>query len=125
MWSDVSRWAGWDPLVESAELDGPFAPGSRIRLKTLGAPRRSIRLVEVVPAARYRSEDRMPLARFEFDHTVTATEEGAEIVYRQAIEGALAGLFGRLFGKRMAATLPGRVRAAAARAEELEQTLDA
>lgn len=121
VWANVGAWAEWDPLVQSAELEGPFAPGSRVRLKTVGAPRRAIRLVEVVAAARYRSEDRMLLARLDFDHAVARVAGESEITYRQSISGPLAGVFARLFGKRMAETLPERVQAAAARAEALEQ----
>ncbi|MBD0329779.1 MAG: SRPBCC family protein [Thermoleophilia bacterium] len=119
VWRDVARWPEWDPLVEEAGVEGEFTQGSRMRLKTKGAPARRIRLVEVVPGARYRSEDRLPLARMEFDHLAEAGESGrTKITYRQSISGPLSSVYARLFGRRMAATLPARVQAVARRAEQ-------
>jgi hypothetical protein len=72
-----------------------------------------------VPGSRYRSRDRMPLVTMEFDHRAEPHGDGTRITYVRSISGPLGPVFARLFGKRMADTLPEVTEALAARAEQL------
>ena len=102
IFSDPTREPEWDPGCVSAEMRGPFAPGTEVRLKFKGSPARTVKLVDVSPPRSYSAEDRMPLCRMRFDHTVEEAGGGARITITQTIDGPLAPLWSRLLGGRLA-----------------------
>jgi hypothetical protein len=107
LWSDVSTWSSWDDDIEWARLDGQFAVGSRGKLKPKGVPAGGFKLVAVNPGVSYTVEQRLPLARLRFEHEVTEAGEGpTRFTHRVTVDGPLAALFARLFGRRMKANFP-------------------
>ncbi len=114
LWSDVGGWSSWDSSVESAELDGAFAAGSRGRLAPHGARAVRFSIVEAVARERFVTECRPPLARLRFEHWLTSGPDGGTtITHRTTIIGPLSPLFARLIGRQIAADLPDAVPALA------------
>lgn len=110
LWSDAAGWPDWDPDLEGASLDGPFAPGSRGALKPRGGPRTRIELVEVLPDRAFTAASRLPLCRMVFDHAIEplgAPADGCRVTHSVRFEGPLAGVFRRLIGPAVRRGLPG------------------
>jgi hypothetical protein len=117
LWSDVSTWPSWDAGVERVEIDGPFAAGSRGRLKPAGSPSVRYRLTSAVPESGFADETRLPLARMVFEHELAdAPGGGTLITHRATISGPLTPLWRRVIGRGLARDLPDTVRSLAARA---------
>jgi uncharacterized membrane protein len=107
LWSDVSTWSSWDDDIEWARLDGPFAVGSRGKLKPKGIPAAGFRLVTVAPGVSYTVQQRLPLARLRFHHELAEAGVGpTRFTHRVTIDGPLGALFALLFGRRMKANFP-------------------
>ena len=104
LWADVSSWSSWDDDIEWAHLDGPFAIGSRGRLKPRGIPAAAFTLVSVIPGVSYTVEQRLPLARLRFHHELRQADPGqARFTHGVTIDGLLGPLYASLFGRRMKA----------------------
>jgi uncharacterized membrane protein len=107
LWSDVSTWSSWDDDIEWARLDGPFAVGSRGKLKPKGVPAAGFKLVTVTPGLSYTVEQRLPLARLRFHHELAEAAKGpTRFTHRVTIDGPLGALFAFLFGRRMKKNFP-------------------
>jgi hypothetical protein len=107
LWADVSSWSSWDDDIQWARLDGPFAVGSRGRLKPQGVPAAAFALVSVVPDVSYTVEQRLPLARLRFHHELARTVGApARFTHAVTIDGLLGPLYVSLFGRRMKANFP-------------------
>ncbi len=120
IWADAAAWPSWDPDLESASLDGPFAVGSRGVLKPEGAPRTRIVLTEVVPDAGFAAAARLPLARMLFEHRIDALEDGCTVTHSVRFAGPFAALYRRLIGPAIARGLPGTMAGLKAAAEAAE-----
>ena len=110
LWSDAAGWPAWDPDLESASLDGPFAPGGRGALKPRGGPRTRIELTEAVPGRAFTAVSSLPLCRMVFEHRIEPLGAGAEacrVTHSVRFAGPLAGLFRRLVGPTIRRGLPG------------------
>jgi len=70
-------------------------------------------------AAGVPHRDGLPLARLRIDHEMSARPDGTEFRHRLSTTGPLAWLFWRLFGRQLAASLPGDA-ASIARLSELD-----
>ena len=117
LWSDVATWPEWDEGVREAALEGPFASGTRGRLKPRSGPSVSFTLADVEPNARFATEARLPLARMRFDHRANRDGERTRVTHSVEISGPLGPLFARLIGRGAARDLPQAVRGVVARAE--------
>lgn len=107
VWTDVPKWNEWDTGLKSAELNGPFAVGTKGRLIPNKGPKSDFEIVELQPMQGYtfrtsiplgylivkRSSNPLPDGRIAFTHQVTFT-------------GGLKWLFFGLLGKEYKAMLP-------------------
>jgi hypothetical protein len=109
-YSDPASWPDWDHETESVTLDGPFAAGTRGRLKPKAGPATKFEIVEVTDGRSFTDVSFLPLARMRFSHTIDPQPDGAAITHKVTITGPLSPLFGRLIGKKVAAELPGAMR---------------
>ena len=107
LWADASGWPAWDPDLDAASLDGPFAPGTRGVLKPRGAPRTRIELVSVEPGRGFVAVARLPLCRLVFEHGIEPLADGCRVSHAVRFEGALAAVFRRLIGGNVRRGLPG------------------
>jgi hypothetical protein len=102
LWSDVSTWSAWDDDIDWATLDGPFAVGSRGKLKPKGFLAAGFTLVSVTPGVSYTVEQRLPLATLRFHHALAERNEGpTRFTHGVTIDGPLGPVVAALFGGRM------------------------
>ena len=94
-YADVKEWAVWSPGVEWADLDGPFAVGTRGKSKAPGAMAARFRLIRVEESSMFASEVRLPGARLTFEHLLEPSGPGTRITHRASLSGPLAGLYKR------------------------------
>jgi hypothetical protein len=111
----VARWNEWDHGIETSALDGPFAVGTRGRLKPVGAPTSAFVLTRVEPNRAFADRTvlphpRLPLATLAFEHELVPTGNRTRITHRVKIAGPLGPLFARLIGRKIASELPTAVR---------------
>ena len=105
IWSDPATWPAWNPDVESITLDGPFAAGTRGRMRTRSGGQHEITLAEVQPGHAFQLETSvLPLTRFAFRCEVTPAAGGSRISQSLRMRGPLAALFAPLAGNRIAAS---------------------
>jgi hypothetical protein len=107
LWADVASWSRWDADIEWARLEGPFATGSRGRMKPRGVPAAAFTLVSVLPGVSYTVEQRVPLARLRFHHELAAADaDRTRLTHGVTIDGSLGPFYAFLFGGRMRANFP-------------------
>jgi|1185.fasta_scaffold131510_2 hypothetical protein len=112
VWSDVDRWHEWQPDLEFAKLNGPFATGSTFTLRPKGGPTVQIELLAVDPGRRFTDLTRFPLGRMYGDHVFVVRGDEIEIQTTVRVEGPLRVLWVKLVADGVARKL-------AAQTEEL------
>lgn len=119
VWSDATRWSEWNSGVRSATLDGPFAAGTKGRLRPASGPTGSIEIVELDPNVSWVTVTRLPGAQFRLEHRMENGPDGQlQVTYRAQMGGRLASLYVRLRKDAMVAAVDG-VHELVARAETL------
>jgi hypothetical protein len=107
IWSEVDRWHLWDPDTQKAQLDGPFAVGTKGRIvpqKGMGVP---MVITERTEGRSFTVEGYIPLFRMHFEHTlVAASTNVVEVSHRVWFTGALAFLLGPGVAKQVREGLP-------------------
>ncbi len=106
VWSEVNRWAEWDPHEHDANLDGAFAAGSRGWSKPVGAPAGSFDLIEVDAPVHWTSRSALPGGSLTFDHRLYATAEGTDVAIRATALGPLAPVVRLVWARRMRRDAP-------------------
>jgi hypothetical protein len=117
VWSDTASWPSWDDGLEHVRLDGPFAAGSRGRVKPKGGPGVSFTMLSVSLGAGFTSQSRLPLGRMRFEHRAEPEGPRTRVTHRVTIEGPATPLFSRVIGRGVARDLPAAIRALIAVAE--------
>src|SRR5436853_7262569 len=79
-YADAAAWPLWNAALASAELLGPFAAGSRARVRFRTGLRLRFTLVEVEPERRFTDESRLPGARMGHRHELQATANGVRLI---------------------------------------------
>lgn len=91
---DVERWPEWMPTVTRAtRLDsGPFAVGSRARIKQPGLPEAEWVVTTLAAGERFTRETRVRGMHMVATHELYALERGTQSVLRVEITGLMARL---------------------------------
>ena len=106
IYEDVKNWPAWDPDTKAATLDGPFRVGSRGRLTPSKGNTVPMVFTEVKPGRCFTVESRIPLFRMVFEHVLTPTGQGTEVVHRVTFSGPLSIILGPMLSRRLNAGLP-------------------
>lgn len=99
--SDVGTWPEWDSGVVWARLKGPFAAGTRGRVKLKGDGTRAFRLVKVEAEATFTATVRLLFAEIRHIHVQAASPMGTRVTHRIEIRGLLARFYGFTRGRRL------------------------
>ena len=117
LWTDPASWKHWDRGLQDAELEGDFGLGATGRITPLTGPKAKFEVIELDPGTSYSFATAMPLARLVVTRSFV---DDAPTRFRHdvAFEGAMAGLWSRLYGKRFREALPATMEALARLAED-------
>ncbi len=108
VWSDAEHWSEWNSGVRSASLDGPFAAGTKGRLRPASGPTGSIEIVELEPNVRWVTVTRLPGARFLLEHRLDdGPDDQVQVTYRAQLGGRLAPIYVRLQKAALIAAVDG------------------
>lgn len=118
IWSEVDRWPLWDPDTKQASLEGPFATGTRGRIVPSKGMGVAMVVTERTPGRSFTVEGHIPLFTMHFEHRLTETTQGCEVVHRVWFTGALAFLFGPGVARQVRAGLPRTMRSLKAYAQQ-------
>ncbi|GGM70820.1 hypothetical protein GCM10011609_03110 [Lentzea pudingi] len=91
---DVERWPERIPTVDSVELltEGPFAVGSRARLRQPRLPEAVWTVTELTPGTSYTWESRSPGVLGVASHVVEPHPGGTRLTLAVNVSGPLAGI---------------------------------
>jgi Polyketide cyclase / dehydrase and lipid transport len=106
IYQDVEHWSTWDPDTRAANLDGPFAVGSRGRLTPTRGSTVPMMVTAMVPDRCFTVECRIPLFRMQFDHELIPKEAGTEVVHRATFSGVLSFILAPMLTRQINAGLP-------------------
>lgn len=121
IYADAAAWPVWDPDLEAAGREGPFAAGGRGWIKPRGVPRTRVTITALEPGRAFVAETRLPFGRMRFEHRVEPRGRpgrgGVRVTHRVGFAGLLAPLYRRLLGARVARSLPAAMTALKRHAE--------
>lgn len=100
LWEDPERWPEWNSQLDSAELEGSFAVGEKVRVKLRRGGRQQFEITALEPERRFVDESRFPGARFGHEHRLEPTAEGCEITHRLYVSGFASGLWALMLGRK-------------------------
>jgi Polyketide cyclase / dehydrase and lipid transport len=106
IYKDVEHWHTWDPDTKQATLGGQFSVGARGRLVPTKGNAVPMVLTHVEQDRCFTVECKIPLFHMVFEHELSASGSGTEIVHRATFSGALAFLVGSMLRTRLNAGLP-------------------
>jgi hypothetical protein len=97
-YADPSAWPKWNEALVSAEPEGPFEIGARVRVRFRGGMRLRFTLVEVDQERVFTDESRLPGARMGHRHEIAPIEGGIRLTNTIYIEGPLARVWSLILG---------------------------
>ncbi len=116
LWVDVATWTDWNTDTEWVRLDGPFVQGATGKLKPKGGPAVDF-TVEKLTETDFVDVSRLWGARLVFDHHITRTPSGTEIVIEVRLTGPLSAVWNLILGKGIKASAPADLAGLVAAAE--------
>lgn len=121
IWSDASRWADWNPDVESMTLDSTFTTGAEASMRTRAGRSHRMKITDVSPPRQFVMETRAaPGMRMRFRCTVEPDDGGTRIAQGVEMSGPVGALAARRAAPKIAKSFEPILAALAARAEQEE-----
>ncbi len=105
---DVEAWPDTTPTMTAVERldDGPLQPGSRVRIRQPGQPARVWTVTALEPESLFVWETRAAGLRMIASHRLAAAGDGrCRNTLGIELAGPLAGVVGRLLGRRLLKTI--------------------
>ncbi|WP_144830208.1 hypothetical protein [Microbacterium sp. BH-3-3-3] len=109
-WTTPADWAVDDPDLREAVFAVPPRVGSTGRVLNHGTPAQRFTFTELQPGVAMNFRIGLPGAVLSFPHRMRQTPNGLSVTHAVEISGPLAGVFGPLVGRKIAAGLPAVVR---------------
>ena len=106
LWEDPSRWKDWNPEIAEVQLRGPFAVGSRARIRFRRSPRPlTFEITALEPGRLFTDETRLPGTRLGHEHLLEREGETTRIMHRLYFDGPAERIYALLFGRQMRAAV--------------------
>jgi hypothetical protein len=102
LWADVANWNNWDSSVKCSELYGDFSVGTKGMVKLAIGPKSKFVITDCKPFDTFTNRSFLPLCKVDFTLTLTETQNGLLVTYRQEMRGFLTFFFSNVLGKQMA-----------------------
>jgi uncharacterized membrane protein len=100
LWVDVSRWPDWNEQIERVEVAGELRLGATVKTKLRrGGTVRNL-VTELEPGRALVYEASFPGARVGLEHRLRPWRRSVEVTHRRYVEGALAGLWAVMIGRK-------------------------
>jgi len=119
IWADVENWNSWDHGIEYSTLEGPFAVGTKGRLKPQGGPPVHTELTAVEFPRSFVDESQLPLTRIIVSHQMEREGSMTKVTHRVEMKGFLSPLFAILIGRKMKRNMLQEMEAMVRKAERL------
>ena len=104
---DMENWPRWDTSMEEVTLEGPFAVGTRVRMKPTGQDPITSVITAATENERYADETDLGDVVLRFSHTLTRLPQGGtRIIHRLEISGPKAAELGPELGPAITADFP-------------------
>ena len=104
---DMENWPRWDTSMEEVTLEGPFAVGTRVRMKPTGQDPITSVITTATENERYADETDLGDVVLRFSHTLTRLPQGGtRIIHRLEISGPKAAELGPELGPAITADFP-------------------
>jgi hypothetical protein len=107
IWTDVPNWKAWDDGLKTAELNGPFAPGTKGTLIPDKGPKSRFVLTEVMPGQSYTFRTKLPLGALYVKRMLRTQNGKTAFTHEVWFTGLTKGIFGRALGRNYRQILPG------------------
>jgi alkanesulfonate monooxygenase SsuD/methylene tetrahydromethanopterin reductase-like flavin-dependent oxidoreductase (luciferase family) len=118
LWADVAGWPAWNSGVETIELIGPFAVGSRIVMRPPGDDPVELLITEAnEPDSFVDAADGGDFVVTTFHRAERVDDNRTRIVYRMEITGQAADAVGPEIGPQISGDFPEVLKALKERAE--------
>lgn len=119
-WTNVGAWPEEDKNLDSAELQGEFAVGSKITMKPKGSPKSTVIITEMTQNKSFTTEGKIPLGKLIISHDIHVMGGGkTSFTHTITLTGPMKGLFVKLFAQKLADNLPEKMKNIASLAEQL------
>lgn len=116
--ADVAGWPTWNPGYSAAILDGPPSTGTAGTVTLPNGMRRPFTVVDARSGSAFVIGGSGPGVRQRFIHRIEPGDDGqTKVTMSATMNGPLAPVFARLFGKVIAEYTPTAVRQLVAKAE--------
>jgi hypothetical protein len=100
--SDPSRWPQWNPTIVESSIDGPFADGTTVTLKTHRGRTSEVSLRDVSQGSGFTTFSRLPGADLRIEHELGDGPDGRSLATERAVlEGPLARIWALLLGRQL------------------------
>ena len=106
LWADVPNWNVWDKEVETSELYGEFATGTKGVLKPANGPKAKFEMIECTKFKSFTDRSFLPLCKIDFIHSLTETKDGIDVSHKVVMTGLTTFLFSTVIGSKIKAGLP-------------------
>jgi uncharacterized protein YndB with AHSA1/START domain len=118
LWTDVSGWPEWNADLERAELSGPFAPGSTIKMNPHEGEPIELRIAEATEPEAFVDEADLGDVVVRTTHRLEPLGgDRVRVVYAMEITGPEAHTLGPQIGPEITADFPQVLGALVERAE--------
>ena len=116
--ADVADWPTWNPGYSAATMDGPPSTGTAGTVTLPNGMRRPFTVVDARSGSAFVIGASGPGVRQRFIHRIERGDDGqTKVTMSATMDGPLAPVFARLFGKVIAGYIPTAVRQLVAKAE--------
>ena len=111
-WTDVASWPSWNPGVGLVELDGPVTEGAMGRIRAVGGPASTLRVLTIEPKKRFVTEASERLVQLRFEHELADADAGQVLItHRVRMTGPATPVLRHTIGARLRRSIPTAVAA--------------